>query len=325
MPLTPHDAPMGEMAIAVDPFAPDTLYAEAFTLQAIAKSTNGGKNWSILPARARLFSKIVAGPDASQHVTALSADTPDYSVHRSADGGMTWQRHHFTPAVLGPLWDLAVDPHDWNTMYTAHWRNCFGSCIPDSGGVAKSVDGGSHWFAILEGVDVDQVLIDPFTGTIYAINAVSYRSDNGGATWTSLALPGGHIFRAALDPVVPHVVYVSTESGEFWRSDDAGRSWHQLSSPFGWNPAWTIAVNPADRAMIAVGSGNNDLGAARSVDGGQTWVAIRNGLVIPEYPMQLAWIKVMFASNGRLYGAAGFLGAMTLEKTPDGRRRAVHQ
>lgn len=324
MSLTPYDAAVGHSVLASDPFAPDTLYADTNNLRGVAKSTDAGKTWTVLSLNTSLVKKVIVGPDASQHVTVLSSDGTGYSIYRSSDGGLSWDRHRFSVPGGGLIWDFAVDPHDWNTIYTAQWRICWSSCTPDSGGVSKSVDGGSHWFAVLKDMDVNQILIDPFSHALYAITSVVYRSNDGGTTWTSNFLPGDQIHRATLDPVVPDVLYASTLNLDaFWRSDDGGRHWQKLSSPFAWGTAWSIAVSPTDRNTIVVGGGNNDSGAARSVDGGKTWQSVREGLVVPDYPMQIDWIRVLIASNGRVYGSAGFLGAMTLVKTPDGRRRAV--
>jgi len=45
--------------------------------------------------------------------------------------------------------------------------------------------------------------------------------------------------------------------------------------------------------------------------------------VIPLAPPQIALIYPFFASNGNLYSAAAFLGAMKLETTAEPRHRVV--
>jgi len=323
--LTPA-ASMGSVLLAGDPLDPSTLYADDFPAAGIVKSRDGGATWAVTPFRPAasnaFLRKIIVEP--ANRVTALSWDTPEgkTSVYRSSDGGTSWVTHRFTPVITGLIEDLAVDPANTNMLYAAHPRSCFISCIADSGGISRSTDGGAHWTVSFKGFGIEQVLVDPFgSGTVYAIGQVARRSQNGGATWTSIALPSDTIFRIALDPVVPDVVYASTYYG-FWRSDDRGSTWQQLS---GWPyfPAWTIAVNPAQRQTIVIGGGSSS-GVRRSTDGGKTWQPLNDGLLgAPLAPLQLAWIKVFFAPNGQLYGAADLFGAMTLQPINDRRQRAI--
>ena len=321
-------APMGSAILAGDPVDPQTLYADDYPAAGIVKSTDGGATWTVTPFRPAVSNaflrKIIVEP--ANRVTALSWDTPEgkTSVYRSGDGGMSWVTHRFTPVITGLIDDLAVDPANTNMLYAAHPRSCFIGCIADSGGVSRSTDGGSHWTALFKGFGIEQVLVDPFgSGTVYAIGEVARRSQNGGATWTSIALPGGDtIFRIAIDPVVPGVVYAGTYYG-LWRSDDRGDSWHQLTSSQNYYPAWTIAVNPAQRQTIVIGGGSGS-GVKRSTDGGQTWQPLNDGLRgSPLAPLQLALIKVFFAPNGQLYGAADLFGAMTLQPVSDHKQRAI--
>ena len=321
--LTPTEAPLGTGAVAADPFAPDTLYANAYFVGGMSKSTDGGKSWSVLPFNSGGLRKIIVERSAPNRVTAMAWDMLDYSVYRSTNGGMTWVHYEFSGAVIGLLNDIAVDPSDSSILYAAHWRSCLTSCIPASGGVTKSSDGGQHWIALFKGIGVQQVFVDPFgSGTIYAAGTISRRSQNGGLTWTDLAPPGGDaIFRMALDPVVPDVLYASTFGG-LWRSDDRGDTWRQLGNPFGVFPAWTIAIDPIRRGVIVVGGGSGD-GVKRSMDGGQTWQTLNDGLAVPQAPAQLDFIQVFFAPNGRLYGVAGFQGVMKLNEASEPRRRPV--
>ncbi|HYS54323.1 MAG TPA: hypothetical protein VER58_11235 [Thermoanaerobaculia bacterium] len=321
--LTPNAAPFGTSVVAADPFAPDTLYADAFYIAGMSKSTDGGKNWDVLPFNVQLLRKIIVETSAPNRVTAMAWDMLDYSVYRSTNGGLTWVRYQSSGAVIGILNDIAVDPLDSSILYAAHARSCLTSCIADSGGVTKSSDGGRHWTALFKGVGIQQVFVDPFgSGTIYAVGTISRRSQNGGLTWTDLASPGGEaIFRMALDPVVPDVLYASTFQG-FWRSDDRGDTWRQLGSPFAIFPAWSIAIDPIRRGVIVAGGGNG-FGVKRSMDGGQTWQPLNEGLAVPQAPAQLDFIQVFFAPNGKLYGVAGFQGVMKLNAASEPRRRPV--
>src|SRR5262245_61522272 len=228
--LTPDGARMGRVALAADPFAPQTLYADVYPSGAMAKSTDAGQSWTLLPLKANFVTKILVERAAPNRVTAFSSETPGFSLHRSVDGGITWTVYRPTAAVSGTINDLAIDPMNGAILYMAHGHVCTFGCIADSGGISKSTDRGAHWTALFKGVHMEQVLVDPFdSATVYAAGyPASRRSENSGQTWSDLAAPGGGtIFRMALDPVVPNVVYASSFYG-FWRSDDRGNTWHLL-------------------------------------------------------------------------------------------------
>ena len=324
--LTPFETHLGSVALAGDPVNPNTLYADNYPAAGIVKSTDGGATWTATPFRASFKNSFLRNivVDAAGRVTALSWDDPNVSVYRSFDGGMSWTTHRFTPVITGLILDLVADPANPNVLYAAHPHVCAFGCVADSGGVSQSTDGGGHWTALFKGFGIEQLAIDPFgSGTVYAAGqTTSWRLDNGGQTRTKIELPGGdRIFRLALDPVVPDVVYASSYYG-FWRSDDRGDTWHQLSSTQ-YDPAWTIAIDPTRRDTIVIGGGSG-WGVRRSTDGGRTWTPLNDGLTgAPLAPSQLASIRVFFAPNGQLYGAADLFGAMTLRSTNDRRQRAI--
>jgi len=328
--LTPAEARMGFSALASDPVVPDTLYADAANARGVAKSTDGGRTWRILPAiHVFLVHKIIVERDEPNGVTVWASSDPSESVFRSDDAGTSWVQRELP---LGGIWDLAVDPRNSSTLYAAYWRSCFGSqsCVPDSGGVYRSTDGGRKWTHVLKNASMNQVVADEFaSGTVYAIGVIgerSYRSENRGETWQELgATDARGIFRIAPDPVIPDVLYASTYDS-FWRSENRGESWTKLSELHHeghyFAPAWTIAVDPAHRGVIALGGGDGR-GVAISSDGGHTWLPVNNGLGVAVNQMQPAMIRIFFSSNGSLFGAASFHGVMTIVDWE--RRRPVRR
>ena len=324
--LTPDEARMGNAVIAVDPIAPDTLYADAWSVSGLGKSTDGGRTWTVLPHdfRRELLRVIVVELSGPNRVTVMTWDSSDVVLHRSSDGGMTWTRVKMDSPIVGSASDLAVDPRNSSTLYVGHQRSCFTTCIEGSGGVSKSTDGGRRWVALYKGIGADQVIIDPHgSGTIYAVGTYSRRSENGGATWTNMVAPSGEaIFRIAFDPVLPGVLYTITEREHLWRSDDRGENWQRLGAPFSYFRPWTIAIDPVHRGVIVAG-GSSGLGAQRSMDGGMTWLPLNEGLPIPQNATQFDWVRPVFATNGRLFASGSVHGVMTLQEPLKPRRRAV--
>ncbi|MEB3367309.1 WD40/YVTN/BNR-like repeat-containing protein [Saccharopolyspora mangrovi] len=141
------------------------------------------------------------------------------------------------------------------------------------------------------------------------------RSDDGGRSWQPVdnhfsydGTPGTHLWYDGtprpweftrvwhLEPSAtdPDTVYAGVEDAAFFRSTDAGRSWHELpalreheSAP-NWQPGaggmclHTIiqAPNNPDRFYIAISAA----GAFRTDDGGKSWRPINHGLHSGQIP-----------------------------------------
>ncbi|HVS77423.1 MAG TPA: hypothetical protein VHE11_10850 [Steroidobacteraceae bacterium] len=83
-------------------------------------------------------------------------------------------------------------------------------------------------------------------------------------------------------PDQPATFYIGSSGGGVWRTDDAGRSWHNISDGFfDVGGIGAIAVAPADPKVIYVGTGEASIrgqttspgdGIYKSTDAGRTWV-----------------------------------------------------
>ncbi|MBC8076865.1 MAG: glycosyl hydrolase, partial [Chloroflexales bacterium] len=102
-----------------------------------------------------------------------------------------------------------------------------------------------------------------------------YRSDNGGAAWTWLNDDKNFLVRSwyfthlVPDPANPDTLYMPGR--KLWKSGDAGRSCHQLNTPYvDQHDLW---VDPHDTRRMIVA---NDGGAAVSRNAGLSWSSIVN-------------------------------------------------
>jgi photosystem II stability/assembly factor-like uncharacterized protein len=280
--------------IAVDPVAPDTIYVAAAT-GGVWKSTDQGAQFtSIWPAtNPQAMGALVIASNGTLFAGTGEANPGGGSityggsgVYRSVDGGGTWQRVGLTNS--GAIGRLVVDPTNSQNIFAAAAGDLFNP--GGERGVYKSIDGGSTWTRVLTG-DNDttgavDLAIDPLNpNRVFAamwdhlrepdlrryggMGSGVYRSTDGGSSWQRLTngLPGpaatiGRI-GVALAASNPQRVYaiVNQTSGPFegfYRSDDGGDSWTNLSpnstlaaaqASYGW---WfgRVWVDPLDQAHV---------------------------------------------------------------------------
>lgn len=184
-----------------------------------------------------------------------------------------------------------------------------------SGGIFKSTDNGATWTAVFDeegpSLSIGDIAIAPsdpdivWAGTGEANNRQSsswgngvYKSVDGGETWIHMGLKETHhIGRIVIDPRNPDVVFVAA-LGKLWgpnaerglfRTKDGGQTWEKILYANENTGAVDVAIENNGRVVYAalyqrrrrawgfVGGGP-DSGLYRSLDGGDTWQKLMNGL-----------------------------------------------
>lgn len=182
------------------------------------------------------------------------------------------------------------------------------------GGVWKSRDGGVTFDAVFDehpqsigALTIDQARPDTVwvgTGESWVRNSVGvgdgvYRTVDGGDKWRNIGLQGSErIAEILIHPADPAVVYVAA-MGPLWgpgderglfRTRDGGTTWQKILFVDGTTGCVDIALDPADPNTIYAAmwqfrrspdfftSGGPGSGLYRSTDGGDTWIALRQGL-----------------------------------------------
>jgi photosystem II stability/assembly factor-like uncharacterized protein len=163
------------------------------------------------------------------------------------------------------IYHLKGSPADPNRIYASQTSGWFGQQIQ------RSSDGGKTWET--------------------ADNKFAYDGAVGTHMWYD-GTPHPWEFKRVwhLEPSLsdPDVVYAGAEDAALFRSDDAGKAWHELSGLRGhasgpkWQPGaggmclHTILIDPSNpqRIFIAISAA----GAFRTDDGGKTWKPINRGL-----------------------------------------------
>ncbi|HSE53407.1 MAG TPA: hypothetical protein VLB00_14555, partial [Gemmatimonadales bacterium] len=223
------------------------------------KSTDAGKTWirSGLDSTGRI-GRIVIHPRNPDVVFATAVGRSygpqqQRGVYRTMDGGKTWERVLFVDENTG-AYAVAMDPNNPRILYASTWEFVIHTWGRKSGGpgsgIWKSSDGGTTWKRLTgTGLPskpfgkVDLAVAPTNSNRVYALIETS----------DGVPLPG-----------------VEPESGELWRSDDAGAKWEVVSHDrelAGRTQYYTrMAVMPdnADEAYFLTS------GWTKTLDGGRT-------------------------------------------------------
>ncbi|MBV8168366.1 MAG: hypothetical protein JO021_16340 [Alphaproteobacteria bacterium] len=159
-------------------------------------------------------------------------------------------------------------------------------------GVFRHAVGGGGW-ELLEGglpagANAHCVTVDPNDpDTVYVgMQDGAYRTTDGGAKWTKLALPDStEIWSFLVHPKKPRTLFAGASPVAVYRSDDGGERWRKLppiTIPLRIKMAFDcrvmrFAVDPAqDDTIYATVEVN---GVIRSRDGGESWEDCSAGLI----------------------------------------------
>jgi photosystem II stability/assembly factor-like uncharacterized protein len=140
------------------------------------------------------------------------------------------------------------------------------------------------------------------------------------------ALMSGRIIDIAVDPVRRSTWYVAAASGNVWKTENAGTTWKPIFDKYGSYSIGSIAVDPNNRFVVWVGTGENNSqrsvgygdGLYKSLDGGRSFEKV--GLEHSEHIAKILIDPrnsdvVYVASQGPLWAPGGDRG---LYKTTDG-------
>ena len=310
-------------AIAVAPSDPNTIYVgsgagiirpDLATGNGIYKSTDGGKTWVNLGLHdTQMIAMIAVDPHDANRLFVAALGHPygpneERGVFRSTDGGRTFQRVLYKDAYTSAN-DVKIDPSDPNTVYAALWQQqqSFiegGSFGGANGGIFKSIDGGTTWQQLTDGLPTvlqanlaiapsdPKTLYTTVAGAAPGVAAAPvgfgggvigfYKSTDAGAHWTLVngagltgrepdnrplgRIGGGDLPELAVDSKNPNVVY--TCSTVFWRTEDGGVTWTAVRGAPGGDDYQQLWINPNDPNILILVA---DQGGVVSANRGASW------------------------------------------------------
>jgi photosystem II stability/assembly factor-like uncharacterized protein len=218
-------------------------------------------------------------------------------VWKTDDYGETWEPI-FDSQPTGSIGAIAVAPSDPNIIYVGCGEGLPRPDLSVGDGMYKSTDGGKTWkhLGLDDAQQIPQVAIDPrdpnrvfaaVLGHPYGPNATRgiYRSTDGGATWKKVLgsddNTGGSDVQ--IDPQHPNVVFAGL---------------------------WSTRQAPWEDGNAYNGTG----GLYKSIDGGDTWRQIKNGL--PD-PVQQVDVTISPSNTNRIYATVGGSRGVSIYRSDD--------
>jgi photosystem II stability/assembly factor-like uncharacterized protein len=268
-------------ALVNHPRQPELIYAG--TDKGLYRSDDAGEKWRQVDAPLSKYAvwALAIDPVATEVMFAGTGTPAPATVFRSTDGGISWQERPAgiadecpnvgIPRVTG----IAIDPLDRRQIWVGI----------EVDGARHSTDGGDTWTAVngaIPNPDVHNVAVagGPPKTVFVLVNNEVYTSTDEGATWKPVhvreVFPWRYPRGVAVHPRNANTVFVTIgdstpgRTGTVMRSNDAGKTWENLSLPVQPNTAmWVVHLQPADPNVVFAGSRYGYL--YRSDDGGEVW------------------------------------------------------
>ena len=319
--------------IIIDAQSPDVVYACALGREwgpneerGVFKTTDGGKHWArVLYVDAQTgCSDIAADPRNSNVLYAgmythrrwawhLESGGGNTAVHRSVDGGSTWERLSGKGKTTGlPTKDMdrigvAVAPSDPNVVYVI-------SETKDEGELWRSDDGGTRWRTMSRDPNINfrpfyyaDIRVDPQNSNrLFALAGSLYLTEDGGATFRTVGrdVHGDHQ-AMWIDPTNWRYILSGSDGG--WQVSYDGAKTFDVVNTFSFTQFYHINYDMQQPYMVCGGLQDNGnwCGPSRALSGQgnrkSDWFTVSGGDGFFTVPvMDKPWLVYSDAQGGMI-------------------------
>jgi photosystem II stability/assembly factor-like uncharacterized protein len=239
--------------IRIHPRNPDLVYVAALghvwgpnDQRGVFRSKDGGKTWEKVLARGNKAGAIdlIIDPTNPNILYAgfwevyrkpwtLESGGPGSGIFKSTDGGDTWTELTRNPGLpRGMVGKIGI------TVSPANPERVWAIVEAEDGGVFRSDNAGRTWTRVNEERRLRQrawyytrIYADPKNAdSVYVLNTGFYKSNDGGRTFTSIAVPHGDNHDLWIAPDDPNRMIESNDGGANV-SFNGGRSWTEQDQP----------------------------------------------------------------------------------------------
>ena len=309
-------------AIAVAPSDPSVIYVgsgagiirpDLATGDGIYKSTDTGRTWTKLGLPdSQMIAHIDVSPRDPNRLFVAVLGHPygpsaERGIFRSTDGGRSFEKVLYKDGYTSGN-DVRIDPSNPDVVYAALWQQqqsyiegggFGGTQESNTGGLFKSIDGGTTWKPMTEGLpNVGQANIamsQSTPATLYAIVGVAPGAGGRGGGRGAVGGRGGVVGQQAVvpPPGAPQgpgpggvAIYRTTDGGDHWTLASGARQPDPRPlARIGGGDLPTLAVDPKDPNVVYSCS----TVLWRTEDGGAAWSAVRGAPGGDDY--QKMWIN----------------------------------
>jgi len=232
--------------IRVHPRNPDVVYVAAQGAlygptqdRGIYRSTDGGANWK----RVLFVGETAGAADLAMDATnpavlyaaiwdhqrfpwELRAYGPLGGIHKSTDGGDTWQKLTTgLPATMGKVSVATTsDPNRVYALFATQQRGASGLYRSDDAGATWSLVNTTSGLTNRGWYYMELVAHPTNPDVVWVLNSPMYKSEDGGRTFKNAETPHADRHDLWINPADPRIMAIADDGGAAV-SQDGGRSW----------------------------------------------------------------------------------------------------